>query len=162
MVAASSANPRQSLLAGLIGYGIQGSLTPAMHEQEGAAQGLRYVYRRIDLQTLGLGAEALPELLTAAERMGFNGLNITFPCKQAVMPLLHELSEDAAASARSTPWCCATAGGSATTPTLRASPRVSGAACPTWRSTESCRSAPVAPARRWRRRPSSSASGTSP
>jgi shikimate dehydrogenase len=87
----------QSLLAGLIGYGIQGSLTPAMHEQEGAAQGLRYVYRRIDLQVLGLGAEALPELLTAAERMGFNGLNITFPCKQAVIPHLHELSEDAAA-----------------------------------------------------------------
>ena len=97
MVAASSANPRQSLLAGLIGYGIQGSLTPAMHEQEGAAQDLRYVYRRIDLQTLGLGAEALPELLTGAERVGFDGLNITFPCKQAVMPLLHELSEDAAA-----------------------------------------------------------------
>ena len=97
MVAASSANPRRSLLAGLIGYGIQGSLTPAMHEQEGAAQDLRYVYRRIDLQTLGLGAEALPELLTGAERMGFDGLNITFPCKQAVMPLLHELSEDAAA-----------------------------------------------------------------
>ena len=87
----------KSLLAGLIGYGIQGSLTPAMHEQEGAAQGLRYVYRRIDLQVLGLGAEALPELLTAAERMGFNGLNITFPCKQAVIPHLHELSEDAAA-----------------------------------------------------------------
>ena len=90
-------SPPRSILAGLIGYGIQGSLTPAMHEQEGAAQGLRYVYRRIDLQVLGLGAEALPELLTAAERMGFDGLNITFPCKQAVIPLLHELSEDAAA-----------------------------------------------------------------
>ena len=89
--------PPRSVLAGLIGYGIQGSLTPAMHEQEGAAQGLRYVYRRIDLQALGLGAEALPELLTAAERMGFDGLNITFPCKQAVIPLLHELSDDAAA-----------------------------------------------------------------
>jgi shikimate dehydrogenase len=88
---------RPSVLAGLIGYGIQGSLTPAMHEREGAAQGLRYVYRRIDLQVLDLGAEALPELLTAAERMGFDGLNITFPCKQAVIPLLHELSEDAAA-----------------------------------------------------------------
>jgi shikimate dehydrogenase len=87
----------KSVLAGLIGYGIQGSLTPAMHEQEGTAQGLRYVYRRIDLQTLGLSAEALPELLTAAERMGFDGLNITFPCKQAVIPLLHELSKDAAA-----------------------------------------------------------------
>jgi shikimate dehydrogenase len=29
--------------------------------------------------------------------MGFDGLNITHPCKQAVIPLLHELSEDAAA-----------------------------------------------------------------
>ena len=87
----------KSLLAGLIGYGIQGSLTPSMHEQEGAAQGRRYVYRKIDLQPLGLDAAALPELLTAAERMGFDGLNITFPCKQAVIPLLHELSEDAAA-----------------------------------------------------------------
>ena len=97
MVAAPTTASQPSLLAGLIGYGIQGSLTPAMHEQEGAAQGLRYVYRRIDLQALGLGAEALPELLTAAERTGFNGLNITFPCKQAVIPLLHELSDDAAA-----------------------------------------------------------------
>ena len=78
----------RSFLCGLIGSGIQGSLTPAMHEQEGAAQGLRYVYRCIDLQALGLGAEALPELLTAAERMGFDGLNITIPCKQAVIPLL--------------------------------------------------------------------------
>ena len=88
---------RRSLLAGLIGSGIQSSLTPSMHEQEGAAQGLRYVYRKIDLDPLRLGAEALPELLTAAERMGFDGLNITFPCKQAVIPLLDELSEDAAA-----------------------------------------------------------------
>jgi shikimate dehydrogenase len=80
----TESGPR-GMLAGLIGYGIQGSRTPAMHEQEGAAQGLRYVYRRIDLQALGLGAEALPDLLTAAERMGFDGLNITFPCKQAVI-----------------------------------------------------------------------------
>ena len=42
-------------------------------------------------------AEELAELLVAAERMGFNGLNITHPCKQAVLPLLHELSDDAAA-----------------------------------------------------------------
>ena len=85
----------KSLLAGLIGYGIQASLTPSMHEQEGAAQGRRYVYRKIDLQPLGLDAAALPELLTAAERMGFDGLNITFPCKQAVIPLLDELSTSA-------------------------------------------------------------------
>lgn len=92
----STAAP-QSLICGLIGFGIQGSLTPAMHEREGAEQGMRYVYKRIDLDKLGLGVEALPELLTAAERMGFAGLNITYPCKQAIIPLLTELSDDARA-----------------------------------------------------------------
>ena len=88
---------RPALLAGLIGTGIGASLTPALHEREGAEQGLRHVYRRLDLSRLGLGVEALPELLTAAERVGFAGLNITHPCKQAVIPLLHELSGDARA-----------------------------------------------------------------
>jgi shikimate dehydrogenase len=86
-----------AVLAGLIGSGIQASRTPAMHEQEGAEQGLRYVYRTIDLDRLGLGADALPDLLLAAQRMGFDGLNITHPCKQAVIPLLDELSPDAEA-----------------------------------------------------------------
>jgi len=92
-----SNQPAPPVLAGLIGQGIQGSLTPAMHEREGAQQGLRYIYRLIDLEKLGIGVEALPELLTAAERMGFNGLNITHPCKQAVIPLLTDLSDDARA-----------------------------------------------------------------
>jgi shikimate dehydrogenase len=86
-----------AFLIGLIGAGIQASFTPALHETEAAAQGLRYLYKLIDLERLGLGAEALPELLTAAERMGFAGLNITHPCKQSVLPLLHELSPDARA-----------------------------------------------------------------
>jgi hypothetical protein len=68
-----------AFLVGLIGAGIQASLTPAMHEREGAAQGLRYIYRLIDLTALGLGAEALAELVAAAQRMGFAGLNITHP-----------------------------------------------------------------------------------
>jgi shikimate dehydrogenase len=68
-----------------------------MHEQEASQHGLRYVYKLIDLEKLGLGAGSLPELLTAAERMGFDGLNITHPCKQAVIPLLTDLSDDARA-----------------------------------------------------------------
>ncbi len=88
---------RPAVLAALIGSGIQASRTPALHEREGAAQGLRYVYKLVDVERLGLGPEALPELLTAAQRMGFAGLNITHPCKQAVIPLLDELSEDARA-----------------------------------------------------------------
>ncbi len=90
-------NAQQSVLAGLIGSGIGGSLSPAMHEEEGRQLGLNSVYRRIDLEALKLTPGALPDLLLAAERMGFDGLNITYPCKQAVIPLLDELSDDARA-----------------------------------------------------------------
>ncbi len=93
----TSWDQRPGILAGLIGSGIQASRTPAMHEREGAEQGLRLIYRLIDLDVLRLGPEALGELLTAAERMGFSGLNITYPCKQAVLPLLDQLSPDARA-----------------------------------------------------------------
>lgn len=83
------------ILAGLIGAGIQASRTPALHEREGDAQGMRYLYRLIDLDSLKLDSNALPDLLMAAERMDFTGLNITFPCKQAIIPLLDELSPEA-------------------------------------------------------------------
>ncbi|AZE51301.1 Quinate/shikimate 5-dehydrogenase I delta [Pseudomonas chlororaphis] len=84
-----------TVLAGLIGAGIQASRTPALHEHEGDAQGLRYLYRLIDLDQLQLDSNALPDLLLAAERMNFTGLNITFPCKQSIIPLLDELSPEA-------------------------------------------------------------------
>jgi len=100
----STANPSlgarataQSWLFGLIGGGIGSSLTPAMHEKEGRELGLNVVYRRIDLEALELTPQALPELLDSAQRMGFDGLNITYPCKQAVIALLDELSDDARA-----------------------------------------------------------------
>jgi shikimate dehydrogenase len=93
----TSPDRQPAVLVGLIGSGIQASRTPALHEREAAEQGLRLVYRLIDLDVLGLGPEALPRLLEAAEWMGFAGLNITYPCKQAVVPLLDELSPDAAA-----------------------------------------------------------------
>ncbi|PRF77439.1 shikimate dehydrogenase [Burkholderia multivorans] len=88
---------RPSFLIGLIGQGIGGSLSPAMHEEEGFRQGFGYVYRRIDLDALGLTVDALPTLLDAAQRMGYNGLNITHPCKQRVIEHLDELSDDARA-----------------------------------------------------------------
>ena len=85
---------RSRYLVGLIGAGIQASRTPAMHEHEAAQQGLRCEYRLIDLEKLQVGAEALPDLLKEAERNGFVGLNITHPCKQSVLALLDELSDD--------------------------------------------------------------------
>ena len=95
--ATPSDGKRRSILIGLIGAGIQSSRTPAMHEAEGDRLGLRYLYNLIDLDELKLDVSALPELLSAARRMGFAGLNITHPCKQAIIPLLDDLSPAARA-----------------------------------------------------------------
>jgi shikimate dehydrogenase len=92
-------NSRESgkLLLGLIGAGIARSLTPAMHEAEAAHQGLRLHYQLIDLDRTGAGPEVLPTLVQAARLMGFAGFNVTFPCKQAIVPLLDALSDEARA-----------------------------------------------------------------
>ena len=83
------------LKAGLIGAGIQASLTPAMHMREGAAQGFPYEYELIDLSQRNATPDDLPKLLQEAERNGLCGLNITHPCKQLVIPFLDELSDEA-------------------------------------------------------------------
>ncbi|MCU1540473.1 MAG: shikimate dehydrogenase [Arthrobacter sp.] len=88
-------NRAESFLVGLVGDGVMPSLTPYMHEREGDVQGLRYLYRPIDLHELELPGEAVGELLTGARRLGFNGLNITHPCKQLVLEHLDEVSPDA-------------------------------------------------------------------
>ena len=82
----------KKLLLGLIGTGIERSLSPALQEEEGRHHGLRIHYQLIDA-----GVEQLPTLIAAARIMGFAGLNITFPCKQAVIPLLDALSDEARA-----------------------------------------------------------------
>jgi shikimate dehydrogenase len=84
-------------LMGLIGCGIQRSLTPALQEEEARQHGLRLHYQLIDLDAAGATPEDLSTLIEAARVMGFHGLNITYPCKQLVIPLLDELSEEAAA-----------------------------------------------------------------
>lgn len=89
-----SSAPR-SVLLGLVGSGIAGSLTPAMQEREGRESGLALVYRRIDAKVARFDAGDLPGLLRWAEGMGFDGVNVTHPFKQAVIPLLDELSEAA-------------------------------------------------------------------
>jgi shikimate dehydrogenase len=90
----NDAAPRKFLL-GLIGSNIQQSLTPAMQEHEAREQGLRLHYQLIDLAASGAGVEDLPGLLKAMRIIGFDGFNVTFPCKQAILPLLDELSEQA-------------------------------------------------------------------
>lgn len=85
----------RSFLLGLVGAGIGASLTPAMQEREGRELGLSLTYRRIDAELLGFGVDDLPEVLRWARRLGYDGLNVTHPFKQAVLPLVDELSEAA-------------------------------------------------------------------
>ena len=89
--------PSRSVLVGLVGSGIGPSLTPPMHEREADQLGIRYLYRRFDLDDLQLPAEAVGDLLAATRLAGFDGLNVTHPCKQLVLQHLDELTADAAA-----------------------------------------------------------------
>src|SRR5262245_12922042 len=88
---------RKSVQVGLIGAGIQASRSPHLHECEARAAGILCSYQLIDLEELGVGMEALPRLLDSTQQRGFAGVNITHPCKQSVIPLLDELSDDAGA-----------------------------------------------------------------
>lgn len=86
-----------SYLVGLVGRGIGPSLSPALHEREADLLGLRYLYRRLDLDDLDLPAEAVGDVLAAAWLAGYDGLNITHPCKQHVLDHLDDLDPTAAA-----------------------------------------------------------------
>lgn len=88
---------RRRVSAGLIGSGIQASLTPALHMREGSEQGLDYRYELFDLDRINGGVLALGSLLNAARDQHFVGLNVTHPCKQTILPFLDELSDDARA-----------------------------------------------------------------
>lgn len=90
-------SPTRTIDVGLIGSGIQLSRSPALHVEEGRANGLSLRYELIDLDRRGVGVSALPDLLAEVEARGFAGVNVTHPAKQAVIPFLHELSPAARA-----------------------------------------------------------------
>lgn len=93
----SEARPstHQRFLTGLIGAPIAHSASPAMHEQAADALGVGYHYQLIEVA--GAGREELRALLDGVRRLGFAGVNVTFPYKEAVIDLLDQLSPTAAA-----------------------------------------------------------------
>lgn len=82
-------------LTGLIGAPIAHSASPAMHERAAEALGAHCHYQLIEVA--GAGHEELRALLDGVRRLGFSGVNITFPYKEEVVPLLDELSPGARA-----------------------------------------------------------------
>ena len=75
---------------GLIGRAITASRSPWLHEQEARAQGLDLRYELFDFTEAGMADDELAPLLRRLSGEGYRGVNITFPFKQAVIPLLDE------------------------------------------------------------------------
>ena len=82
------------LLIGLIGGNIGGSLSPALHEDACAAIGIGGHYHLMDVD--GPRPRTLPGLLDAVRLAGFAGVNVTYPFKEAVLPLLDTVAPEAA------------------------------------------------------------------
>lgn len=80
---------------GLIGEGIAGSLTPALHEAEARAQGLACEYTRFDTAADACRGKPLKELLQEAQDQGYAGVNITHPFKAEAAGLMDMLSDAA-------------------------------------------------------------------
>src|SRR4051812_32702586 len=80
----------RTFLTGLIGAPIAHSASPAMHVQAADALGIHCHYQLIEVA--GADTDELRALLNSVKRIGFAGINVTFPYKEAVVPLLDDLS----------------------------------------------------------------------
>ena len=86
-----------SYVIGLLGGNIAGSLAQPLQEGEGQAQGLSLAYRLVDAAALGLGPPDTQDVLRWAVRLGFDGLAVTHPFKNAVMPFVDRTMPEARA-----------------------------------------------------------------
>lgn len=84
-----------TLRSGLLGRAILASRSAWLHEQEARAQGLELTYELIDFNARGLADADLPAVIRDLRDSGYCGFNVTYPFKQAIMPLLDELAESA-------------------------------------------------------------------
>lgn len=90
-----TAKKARRVLLGLIGSPIAHSATPAAQEAAARAAGLEAHYHLIEVA--GARRDDLVAMLEGVRRLGFSGINVTYPYKEAVVPLLDGLSEQAAA-----------------------------------------------------------------
>lgn len=77
-------------VCGIFGYPVEHSFSPAMHNAAFAALGLDYIYVPFPVLPANL-----PGAVAAVRALGLAGVNVTIPHKEAVLPLLDELSEEA-------------------------------------------------------------------
>jgi shikimate dehydrogenase len=95
LMSTAPSSDRQGFLTGLIGAPIAHSASPAMHERAADALGARCHYQLIEVA--GAGRDELRALLDGVRRLGFAGVNVTYPYKEAVVALLDDVSPQARA-----------------------------------------------------------------
>jgi shikimate dehydrogenase len=95
LMSTAPSSDRQGFLTGLIGAPIAHSASPAMHERAADAVGARCHYQLIEVA--GAGRDELRALLDGVRRLGFAGVNVTYPYKEAVVALLDDVSPQARA-----------------------------------------------------------------
>ncbi len=74
-------------LIGLLGRPVGHSKSPMMHNQAFQALGLDYCYLAFDV-----GEEGLKQAVDGLKALGARGMNVTMPCKNAIVPLCDRLS----------------------------------------------------------------------
>ena len=77
-------------LVGLLGYPVAHSLSPLIHNTAFRAQGLDWLY-----VALPVAPADVAEAVAGLKALGFEGSNVTVPHKQAVLPLMDDLSSEA-------------------------------------------------------------------
>lgn len=77
-------------VAGIVGWPVEHSLSPAIHNAAFAAAGLDWAY-----VPLPVAPDGLAEALAGLAPLGFRGVNVTMPHKTETAELLEQLSEDA-------------------------------------------------------------------
>ena len=88
-------NYPRKVLVGLLGAPIAHSASPAMHEAAAAAAGFRAWYHLIEVA--GADDARLRRILDGIRDIGFAGINVTFPYKERIVPLLDGLADGVAA-----------------------------------------------------------------
>lgn len=77
-------------VCGVIGNPVGHSLSPLMHNEIAKAMGLDYIYVPCPVEE-----DAVGDAVRGAYALGFEGLNVTVPYKQRVIPFLAEMDESA-------------------------------------------------------------------
>lgn len=80
---------------GLIGFPLGHSLSPVLHQTALAEAGLKGSYELFSISPLPEGQADLKVLLARLRSGEFQGLNVTIPHKQSVLPLVDELTPSA-------------------------------------------------------------------